>query len=60
MPIMGGAGSAVLEYISEARLDIKVTVLGIPDAYIEHATQEQQWSEMGIDAAGIKRTLQSL
>ena len=58
--IMGGAGSAVLEYISQARLDIKVTVLGIPDAYIEHATQEQQWFEMGIDAAGIKRTLQSL
>lgn len=58
--ILGGAGSAVLEFVSFNQLDVKVTLLGIPDAYIEHASQEQQWAEMGIDAAGIKQTLQGL
>jgi len=34
--------------------------LGIPDGYIEHASQSQQWAEMGIDAAGIERALARL
>jgi 1-deoxy-D-xylulose-5-phosphate synthase len=55
--IMGGAGSAVLEFIASQSLPLQVTTLGIPDAYIDHATQSEQWAEMGIDTAGIKRTL---
>ena len=58
--ILGGAGSAVLEFVSFNKLDVNVTLLGIPDAYIEHASQEQQWAEMGIDAAGIKQTVLGL
>lgn len=58
--ILGGAGSAVLEFVSFNKLDVNVTLLGIPDAYIEHASQAQQWAEMGIDAAGIKQTLLGL
>lgn len=58
--ILGGAGSAVLEFVSFNKLDVNVTLLGIPDAYIEHASQAQQWAEMGIDAAGIKQTVLGL
>lgn len=58
--IMGGAGSAVLEYVSHAQLNMKVKILGIPDKYIEHGTQSQQWAEMGLDAAGVKHAIQNL
>ena len=55
--IMGGAGSAVLEYLQSQNIQMPVRVLGIPDAYVEHGTQGEQWAEMGIDAVGIERAL---
>ena len=58
--VMGGAGSAVLEYVAKTELDVKVKILGIPDAYIEHASQTEQWAEMGLDAQGILSTLNAI
>ena len=55
--IMGGAGSAVLEYLQSQNIQKPVRILGIPDAYVEHGTQWEQWAEMGIDAVGIERAL---
>jgi 1-deoxy-D-xylulose-5-phosphate synthase len=57
---MGGAGSAVLEYIALQSLNLQTTIMGIPDAYIDHASQSEQWAEMGIDCAGIKQKILSL
>jgi len=58
--IMGGAGSAVSEYLLSQNIKHPTIHLGIPDGYIEHASQAQQWAEMGIDAAGIERALARL
>ncbi|WP_283789170.1 1-deoxy-D-xylulose-5-phosphate synthase [Bermanella sp. WJH001] len=58
--IMGGAGSAVLEFYSQENIAINVVTLGIPDTYIEHASQAQQWSQMGLDSTGIINAVQSL
>lgn len=58
--IMGGAGSAVSEFFASKNIHKKVKYLGIPDAYIEHGSQAEQWAEMGIDAAGIKKALSEL
>jgi 1-deoxy-D-xylulose-5-phosphate synthase len=58
--IMGGAGSAVLEFIASQSLSFQTTIMGIPDAYIDHASQSEQWAEMGIDCAGIKQKILSL
>jgi 1-deoxy-D-xylulose-5-phosphate synthase len=58
--VMGGAGSAVLEYVAKTELDVRVKILGIPDAYIEHASQAEQWAEMGLDAHGILSILEAL
>lgn len=58
--IMGGAGSAVLEFYAQHNIQLNIVNLGIPDAYIEHGSQAQQWAEMGIDSAGIIKTLKSL
>lgn len=56
--IMGGAGSAVNEYLAAAGLQNTCLNLGIPDTYIEHASQQQQWAEMGLDMAGIIAAVQ--
>lgn len=58
--IMGGAGSAVNEFYAQHDLQLNLVNLGIPDAYIEHASQAQQWAEMGIDAKGILTRLNQL
>ena len=55
--VMGGAGSAVSEWLNAQGIQKDVIHLGIPDAYVQHGTQEEQWHEMGIDAAGIEKTL---
>ena len=52
--IMGGAGSAVLEWLASQGLALPVLQLGLPDAYQEHASREDLLAEAGIDAAGIK------
>ena len=51
--IAGGAGSAVNEYILTQQETVKILNLGFPDKYIQHATQQQQMTEMGLDAEGI-------
>jgi 1-deoxy-D-xylulose-5-phosphate synthase len=51
--IMGGAGSAVLEYLSEQGIDTPCQLMGIPDRYIEHASPTQQLTDIGIDQDAI-------
>ncbi|HJV35691.1 1-deoxy-D-xylulose-5-phosphate synthase [Geomonas sp.] len=55
--LQGGFGSAVLEAISDAGLtSVRVKRIGIPDSFIEHGSQAQLRSDLGIDAAGITAT----
>lgn len=51
--IMGGAGSAVNEFLAEQNLLISVLNLGIADAFIEHAAHQEMLSACGLDAQGI-------
>ena len=54
--IMGGMGSAVLEFMADHGYSAKVTRLGIPDAIIEHGSQDQLYAECGFDVNGIMKT----
>ena len=49
----GGAGSAVLEYISANHRDIQVQILGLPDRFIDHGVHEQMLMDSGLSAEGI-------
>jgi 1-deoxy-D-xylulose-5-phosphate synthase len=51
--IMGGAGSAVLEYLSAQCIITPCQLMGIPDRYIEHALPNEQLADVGIDQASI-------
>ena len=50
----GGFGSAVLELLAEKGItSVQVKCLGIPDEFVNHATQAQQRDTYGINEEGI-------
>ena len=55
--IMGGAGSAVSEYLNAQAMNVPVMNLGIPDIYIEGATPAEQLAECGLDVDGIVQAI---
>ena len=58
--IMGGAGSAVQEFCSENKINIKSLLLGIPDSFIDHATREEMLDEAGLTADKIESKIKEL
>jgi 1-deoxy-D-xylulose-5-phosphate synthase len=59
--VVGGFGAAVLETLSEAgETAIPVVRLGMPDAFIEHATAAAQRKNLGMDAEGIARKVREM
>ncbi|MFP5420080.1 MAG: 1-deoxy-D-xylulose-5-phosphate synthase [Gammaproteobacteria bacterium] len=57
--VMGGAGSAVSEFLAHAGLLKPVLHLGLPDYYVEHAKPAQMLAECGLDAAGIEAAIRA-
>lgn len=58
--LMGGFGSAILEFMSENGYMAQVRRLGIPDQIIEHGEQAELYNECGYDGEGIKKTVLKL
>jgi len=58
--LQGGAGSAVNEYLMRVGNPVRVLNLGLPDRFIEHASQAQQLSEAGLDAPAITASVQQV
>ena len=58
--IMGGAGSAVQEFVSKENLNVRSILFGIPDKFIEHASREEMLVEAGLDVENIKSKLSKL
>jgi 1-deoxy-D-xylulose-5-phosphate synthase len=57
--ISGGAGSAVLEALQDAGLQIPVLRLGLPDQFVDHGDPALLHAQLGLDAAGITRAVQA-
>ena len=55
--VSGGAGSAVLEALSELQLFCKTLVIGIPDKFFEHGSQKEVLKICGLDKNTIKRKI---
>jgi len=58
--IMGGFGSAVIEFMVDQKYTVEVVRLGIPDEYIHHGTQEELWTDCGFDQKAIVRTAKKM
>ncbi|TEF82422.1 1-deoxy-D-xylulose-5-phosphate synthase [Pseudomonas aeruginosa] len=55
--VMGGAGSAVGEFLASEGLKVPLLQLGLPDYYVEHAKPSEMLAECGLDAAGIEKAV---
>jgi 1-deoxy-D-xylulose-5-phosphate synthase len=58
--VVGGFGSAVLEFMAAHGYQAELKMLGIPDQLIEHGTPKELYREIGIDAAAIADTLRTM
>jgi hypothetical protein len=57
---MGGAGSAVGEALSQIALaPLPLLHLGLPDEFIEHGDPAVLMSQLGLDAAGIEKSIRT-
>lgn len=57
--IVGGFGSAVLEYFNQMNYKNDVKLIGIPDKFIDHGTQQELHKIIGIDPDGISEIVQN-
>jgi 1-deoxy-D-xylulose-5-phosphate synthase len=58
--VVGGFGSAILEFMNEHGYKADVKILGIPDRLVEHGTPKQLYDEIGIDANAIAAMLRKM
>ncbi len=58
--IIGGLGSAVLEFISDNKYHSQVVRLGVPDRFIEQGTQKELYDECGYHVEGIIKSAKEL
>lgn len=57
--IVGGSGSAVLEFMNAHGYKASIKMLGIPDRLVEHGTLKELHKECGYDATAIAATVRS-
>jgi 1-deoxy-D-xylulose-5-phosphate synthase len=58
--IVGGMGSAVLEFMADNGYAAQVVRLGIPDEFIEHGEQSELYAECQYDAEAILNTAKKM
>lgn len=57
--VVGGFGSAVIEFMATHGYQAQVKILGIPDRIVEHGTPKQLFQECGYDAASIAEAVKA-
>jgi len=58
--IIGGLGSAVLEFFADHNYQLQVTRLGVPDHFIDQGSQQLLYKECGFDVQGIFQAVKAL
>lgn len=58
--LMGGFGSAVIEFMVDQKYQAEVVRLGIPDEYVHHGTQEELWADCGFDTPAIVKAVKNI
>jgi 1-deoxy-D-xylulose-5-phosphate synthase len=58
--VVGGFGSAVLEFMMAHQYKAELKMLGIPDRYVEHGTLRELHKECGYDANGIAQAVRDM
>jgi len=56
----GGLGSAIAEYCAEKGYPVQVERLGVDDCFVEHGSTQELFHMLGLDAEGIKKSVNKL
>lgn len=56
--IAGGAGSAVQEFLSAHGISTPLLMIGLPDAFIKHGSQEEIRAELELDSQGLVQQIE--
>lgn len=58
--VAGGAGAAVLEWLSAQRVSVATHVIGLPDCYIDHGSREEMLEVAELDEPALRRRITTL
>jgi len=58
--VVGGFGTAILEFMNANGYKADITILGIPDRLVEHGTLKELHRECAYDAAGIEAAVKEI
>jgi 1-deoxy-D-xylulose-5-phosphate synthase len=58
--LQGGFGSSILEFMANNDYQAKVKMLGIPDIFIHHGTQEELYNDCHYDTKAIVSSVQKI
>jgi len=58
--VLGGFGTAVLEFMNANGYKADVKIMGIPDRLVEHGSPKELYREIGLDANGIASVLREM
>jgi 1-deoxy-D-xylulose-5-phosphate synthase len=58
--VVGGMGSAILEFMNAHGYKSQITILGIPDSIVEHGSLKELQHECHYDAQAIAKAVKSL
>ena len=58
--VLGGFGSAILEFMNIHGYKAEVKIMGIPDRLVEHGTPKQLYEEIGLDANAIATVIREI
>lgn len=58
--LQGGFGAAILELLSDRRLNVPVVRMGIPDEFVGQGSQEELREQLGLNVDGLCRAVKSM
>ena len=58
--VVGGFGSAILEFMNEHGYKADIKIMGIPDRLVDHGTPKQLYAEIGLDASAMAALLRKM
>ncbi len=58
--VLGGAGGAVCEVLASIKVANMVLLLGLPDRFIDHGDPVRLLASLGLDAAGIVKSIRGI
>lgn len=58
--IVGGMGSAVVEFMADHGYEARVKRMGVPDRFVEHGTQSELFRECALDMESMRQAVRDM